>query len=153
MPILEYAKEYHIDDEKVRRALVVANLISVHQKKYIGSLSAYCGATSAACASAVGIAYMLGESYEVICSVITNAIATIGGMVCDGAKSSCAAKIAAAVECALLGLEMARGEHVFQPGEGLVKDNVEDTIRSVGRMGRDGMKETDIEILNIMLGK
>lgn len=153
MPILEYAKEYHIDDEKVRRALVVANLISVHQKKYIGSLSAYCGATSAACASAVGIAYMLGESYEVICSAITNAIATIGGMVCDGAKSSCAAKIAAAVECALLGLEMARGEHVFQPGEGLVKDNVEDTIRSVGRMGRDGMKETDIEILNIMLGK
>ena len=160
MPILEYAKEYHIDDEKVRRALVVANLISVHQKKYIGSLSAYCGATSAACASAVGIAYMLGESYEVICSVITNAIATIGGMVCDGAKSSCAAKIAAAVAMALVmtlqitnAIEMARGEHVFQHGEGLVKDNVEDTIRSVGRMGRDGMKETDIEILNIMLGK
>ena len=96
--------------------------------------------------------YNLYEQFDEIADELMY-ISENGGMVCDGAKSSCAAKIAAAVECALLGLEMARGEHVFQPGEGLVKDNVEDTIRSVGRMGRDGMKETDIEILNIMLGK
>ena len=103
--------------------------------------------------SAVGIAYMLDKPYDVICRTITNTIATIGGMVCDGAKSSCAAKIAAAVECALVGLDMACDEQTFQPGEGLVKDDVESTIQSIGRMGRVGMHETDIEILNIMLGK
>ena len=153
LPIVEYAREYHISEEKMLRALIVANLTSVHQKKYIGSLSAYCGATSAACGSAVGIAYMLDKPYDVICRTITNTIATIGGMVCDGAKSSCAAKIAAAVECALVGLDMACDEQTFQPGEGLVKDDVESTIQSIGRMGRVGMHETDIEILNIMLGK
>ena len=94
---------------------------------------------------------MLGESYEVICDTITNTIATIGGMVCDGAKSSCAAKIAVAVDCALSSLEIAKAGHVFQPGEGMVKGNVEETIRSVGRMGRVGMHSTDVEILNIML--
>ncbi len=153
MPVAEYAKAYQKSEEELRRALVVSNLISVHQKKYIGSLSAYCGAVSAACGAAAGIAYLLGEPYEVICDTITNTITTIGGMVCDGAKASCAAKIAAAVECALNGLEMARGGHVFQPGEGLVKENVEATIRSVGRMGRVGMQGTDVEILNIMLEK
>ena len=153
LPVVEYARAYQIGEEKLYRALAAANLISVHQKKYIGSLSAYCGATSAACGAAVGIAYLLDKPYEVICRVITNTIATIGGMVCDGAKSSCAAKIAAAVECALLSLDMACDAQVFQPGEGLVKDDVEDTIRSIGRMGRDGMRETDLEILSIMLGK
>jgi len=153
MPLVEYAKACQVEKERLYRALAAANLLSVHQKKYIGSLSAYCGAVSAACSAGAGIAYMLGASYEVICRVITNTICTIGGMVCDGAKSSCAAKIAAAVDCALLSLDMAQGGHVFQPGEGMVKSDAEDTIKSVGRMGRDGMRETDIEILSIMLGK
>lgn len=151
MPVVEYARAYKIGEEKLRRALVAANLISIHQKKYIGSLSAYCGAVSAACGAAAGIAYMLGESYEVICDTITNTITTIGGMVCDGAKSSCATKIAAAVDCALCSLEIAREGHVFQPGEGIVKQDVEATIQTVGRVGRVGMHGTDVEILNIML--
>ncbi len=153
MPLVEYAKAYGVGQERLYRALAAANLIAVHQKKYIGSLSAYCGAVSAACGAGAGIAYMLGGSYELISRTITNTIATIGGMVCDGAKPSCAAKIASAVECALLGLSLAQEGHVFQPGEGMVKETVEQTIESIGRMGRVGMHETDIEILNIMLGK
>ena len=151
LPLIEYAKEYSISEDKMFRALAVANLISIHQKKYIGSLSAYCGAVSAACGSAVGIAWMLGSSYEEICGIITDTITTVGGMVCDGAKPSCAAKIACAVDCALTALHLSRRGRVFQPGEGLVKNTVEETIQSVGRMGREGMKATDIEILNIML--
>lgn len=151
LPIIEYAKEYNISDEGLYRALVAGNLISLHQKKYIGSLSAYCGAVSAACGSGVGIAYMLGASYDEICGIITDTIATIGGMVCDGAKPSCAAKIASAVDCALTAFHLSKNKRVFQPGEGLVKETVEDTIQSIGRMGREGMKATDIEILNIML--
>lgn len=151
LPIVEYAKAYHISNDKLRRALVAANLISVHQKKYIGSLSAYCGATSAACAAAAGIAYMFGESYEVICDTIINTIATVGGMICDGAKSSCATKITTAVSCALNSLDLAKEHHVFQPGEGLVKEDAEYTIQCIGRMGRVGMHSTDVEILNIML--
>ena len=151
MPLLVYAEAYQVEHDKMLRALAAANLLSLHQKKYIGELSAYCGAVSAATSSACGIAYMLDASYEQICGIITNTITTIGGMVCDGAKSSCAAKIAAAVGTALLSMEMSMKNRVFQPGEGLVKDNVERTIASVGRMGRDGMQTTDVEILNIML--
>jgi len=151
MPILSYAEKYHVGHEMVCRALCVANLISVHQKRYIGSLSAYCGAVSAACAAACGIAYMMGESYDVISRTITNTICTVGGIVCDGAKSSCAAKIAASVNAALTALDMARMDHVFQPGEGLTCSDVEQTIATVGCMGREGMKSTDVEILNLML--
>lgn len=153
MPLLTYAKANGKSREETLRALAVANLISIHQKKYIGSLSAYCGATSAACASAAAICWMMGGSEREIGDTITNTICTVGGMVCDGAKSSCAAKIATAVDTAVTALEMSRRGDVFQPGEGLVLEDVEDTIRSVGRMGREGMKTTDIEVLNIMLGK
>lgn len=153
LPVVQYAREYHKTEEELYRALVVSNLTALHQKKYIGSLSAYCGAVSAATGSGAGIAYLLGAGYEEISNVITNTIANIGGMVCDGAKPSCAAKIASAVEAAILAVHMGRKNRVFHSGEGLVKDDVEETIRSVGRMGRQGMKATDIEILNIMLGK
>ena len=153
MPLYIYAQEYGIDEDRTLRALAVANLISLHQKRYIGSLSAYCGATSAATASACGIAWMLGESYEVVCGILTDSINTIGGMVCDGAKSSCAAKIASAVGTALMALDMSRKGRVFLPGEGMVSDEIEKTIANIGRMGRDGMKSTDVEILKIMLGK
>lgn len=159
MPIVMYARYWQVDQEMLYRALVVGNLISIHQKKYIGSLSAYCGATSAATGAACGIAYMLlhrkGEQeriYKVICDTITNSIETLGGMVCDGAKASCAAKIGLAVENALMALELSLEGNVFQPGEGMTMENPEDTIAAVGRMGRVGMKSTDVEILNIMLG-
>lgn len=151
MPVIVYAKELGVSDEKLYRALAAANLTAILQKKYIGSLSAYCGAVSAACGSAVGIAYLNDASYEQISQTITNTLANIGGMVCDGAKPSCAAKIASAVDSAIMGYQMSCEGKAFQYGEGLVKSDVEKTIASIGRMGKDGMKETDIEILNIML--
>ena len=151
MPVVVYAQALGVEHEKLIRALVISNLISVHQKKYIGSLSAYCGAVSAATGAACGIAWMTDQPYQVICDTITNSIATSGGVVCDGAKPSCAAKISTAVEMALNALELAKLGRVFQPGEGLVKNDVEETIKSVGRMAKNGMKSTDVEILNIML--
>lgn len=153
LPIYVYAEDMGVSEELMLRALALANLISLHQKRYIGSLSAYCGAVSAATGAACGIAYMQGGDYKLICDVITNSINTTGGMVCDGAKSSCAAKIATALDMALLSYEMSKKDRAFMPGEGLVEDNIEETIANVGRMGRDGMKSTDVEILKIMLGK
>lgn len=153
VPVIEYAKYYRVGQEKLYRALVVSNLISIHQKRFIGSLSAYCGAVSAGCGSGAGIAYMLNMSYEDICNVITNSITNIGGVVCDGAKPSCAAKIAVSVEAAIMALHLSKYNRVFHSGEGLVKDDIEKTIATVGRMGRIGMKSTDIEILNLMLDK
>lgn len=153
MPVLQYAKAYKKTREELLRALVVSNLTAIHQKKYIGNLSAYCGAVSAAAGSGAGIAWLLGAGYDEIGNVITDTIANIGGMVCDGAKPSCAAKIALAVEAAVLAVHMGMKNRVFQCGEGLVKEDVEATIRSIGRMGKNGMKSTDVEILNIMLEK
>ena len=152
VPVVIYAQEYHAEQEKLLRALVVSNLVAILQKRYIGSLSAYCGVVSAACGAACGICYLLDYPYDVLCSTITNTIGTVSGMVCDGAKSSCAAKISTALQTALLGIKMSLHERSFQPGEGLVNDDVETTIRNIGRMGREGMKGTDLEILNIMLG-
>jgi L-cysteine desulfidase len=153
MPVVVYARELSSTKDQLYRALVVSNLISIHQKKYIGSLSAYCGAVSAACGSGAAIAYLLGATYDEICSTITNTIANIGGMVCDGAKPSCAAKIASAVDAALMAYNMSKRNTSFRPGEGLVKEDVEKTIESIGRMAREGMRSTDVEILNIMLDK
>ncbi len=153
MPLYVYAKEYGVEEDRMLRALALANLIALHQKRYIGSLSAYCGSVSAATGSACGIAWMLGAGYEEICGVIVNSINTTGGMVCDGAKSSCASKIATAVGMALLGMDMSRKGRVLLPGEGMIREDIEDSIANIGRMGRVGMKSTDVEILNIMLGK
>lgn len=150
VPVIEYAREWKVSEEKLYRALVLANLISIHQKRYIGDLSAYCGATSAGCGAACGIAYILGGSYEDICNTITNSIATIGGMICDGAKSSCAAKIAAAVETAITAYKMSARGRVFQPGEGLVEDDIERTIQNFGTVGREGMRKADSDILRLM---
>lgn len=152
IPVIVYAEEKKCSDEELYRALVISNLISLHQKRYIGNLSAYCGATSAGCAAACGIAYLEHSAYDVICNTIINSICTIGGMVCDGAKSSCAGKIASAVEAGLLAYSMAKDGKVYGEGEGLVGKDIEDTISNVGRMGKDGMKSTDLEILNIMIG-
>ena len=153
MPVIEYAREMNASHDQLLRALIVSNLISIHQKRFLGSLSAYCGATSAACGAVCGIAYLCGEGYDTIANTITNTIATIGGMVCDGAKPSCAAKIASALDAAFMAFELQRNGGVFAPGEGLVRSDVEKTIRAVGQMGREGMKSTDSEILDIMLSE
>ena len=151
LPVIEYAKELKVSKDKLYRALVVSNLVAIHQKSYIGSLSAYCGAVSAACGAGAAIAWLNGGDYEAVARTITNALANTSGMVCDGAKSSCAAKIASAVDAAIMAYTLESANHCFQPGEGLVKDNVEDTIRNMGYVGRVGMKDTDVTILNLMI--
>ena len=153
MPVVTYAEELGVSTEKLHRAMVLTNLIALHQKRYIGNLSAYCGAVSAGTAAACGIAYLHGETYDVIGRTIINALGNTGGIVCDGAKASCAAKIASAVEAGILGYEMSKRGKVFAFGEGIVEGDYEQTIRNFGRLAKEGMKDTDIEILNIMIGK
>lgn len=151
LPVIEFAKSLFCSQEKLYRALVVSNLVAIHQKKYIGSLSAYCGAVSAACGSGAAITYLYGGDYEEISATIVNTIGNVGGIVCDGAKSSCAAKIASAVDAAILGHFLGHKHRWFQPGEGIVQKDVEGTIKSMGYIGRVGMKDTDKQILNIMI--
>ncbi|MBU2701750.1 L-cysteine desulfidase [Sporomusaceae bacterium BoRhaA] len=153
MPVVVYAEELKANEDTLYRALVLTNLLSLHQKRYIGNLSAYCGAVSAGAAAACGIAYLNGADYDVIGKTIINALGNVGGIVCDGAKASCAAKISSAVDAGIMGYEMAKRDLVFQFGEGLVENDYEKTIQNIGRMGRQGMKSTDVEILNIMIGK
>ena len=154
LPVIEYAKEWNVPHDTLIRALVLANLIALLQKRYIGSLSAFCGAVCAATGAGCGITYLHGGDEDAVARTITNTLADVGGIVCDGAKPSCAAKIASAVDAAILGFELGSHEGVaFKSGEGLVKKSAEDTIRSFGRMGRDGMRSTDTEILHIMLEK
>ena len=154
IPVIEFSKELKVSEEKLYRALVLSNLIAILQKNHIGKLSAFCGAVSAAAGAASGIAYLHGYSYKEISDTITNTLCTIGGMVCDGAKPSCAAKIAQSVDCAILSFELsAKEDKVFKSGDGLVKENIEETIDSVGRMAKKGMCSTDVEILNIMIDK
>ncbi len=151
LPVIEFANSLFCSKEKLYRALVVSNLVAIHQKKYIGSLSAYCGAVSAACGSGAAITYLYGGNYDEISATIVNTIGNVGGIVCDGAKSSCAAKIASAVDAAILGHFLGHKHHCFQPGEGIIQGDVEGTIRSMGYIGRVGMKDTDKQILNIMI--
>lgn len=151
VPVVEYAQYLNSSEEKLCRALVLSNLAALLQKRNIGSLSAFCGAVCAAAGAGCGIAYLEDQPFEVIAMAISNTLAIVGGIVCDGAKASCAGKIAESLDAAILGYSMAREGIAFQPGEGLVKSDVEKTILSVGRMGRIGMAPTDIEILNIML--
>ncbi len=153
LPVLEYAKEWGVSYEKLLRSLVVADLIAMHQKYFIGNLSGFCGAVNAACGAGAGITYMYGGTCEQISQTMVNTLGNIGGMICDGAKPSCAAKIASAVNAAVMGFYLSIGDRGFRPGEGIVQDDIEDTVRSVGYIGRVGMKSTDIDILNIMLGR
>ena len=151
LPVVEFARDLCVSHEKLLRALLVSNLVAVHLKKYIGSLSAFCGAVSAACGAGAAITYLYGGGYDDVGSTIVNTLATVGGIVCDGAKSSCASKIASAVDAAILAHYMGSYNRVFRAGEGLVKEDVEKTIRSMGYIGRVGMKETDEEILSVMI--
>lgn len=151
VPVIEFAKELKVTQEKLYRALVVSNLVAIHTKTGIGVLSAFCGAVSAGCASGAGIAYLYGGDFQEIAHTIVNSLAITSGIVCDGAKPSCAAKIATAIESGIFGYYMYKEDQQFRGGDGIVKKGVEETIRSVGKLGRKGMFETDKEILRIMI--
>lgn len=153
VPVIEYAKDLAVPKEKLYRALIVSNLIAVHEKTGIGRLSAYCGAVSAGCAAGCGIAYLQGGDYRAISHTLVNSLAIVSGIICDGAKSSCAAKIASSVEAGILGFHMYQNGQQFRGGEGIVTTGVEATIRNVGQLGREGMRQTDKEIVKIMLNE
>ena len=150
LPVIVYAKELNVSKEMMLRALVVSNLITIHMKTGIGRLSAYCGAISAGCGAGAGICYLYGGRAYEISHVIVNAVAINSGVVCDGAKASCAAKIASAVEAGLLGLQMQKNGKQFYGGDGLVEKGVENTIRNIGELAKKGMRETDKTIIQIM---
>lgn len=151
VPVIEYARSLRASEEQLMRALVLANLLAVHQKTNLGKLSAFCGAVNAGCAAGAAIAYLHGGGQWLIHHTMVNCLAITSGLVCDGAKPSCAAKVALAVEGGILGYQMAREKRQFFAGEGIVKKGVENTIASMNRLGRDGMRQTDVEILHIML--
>lgn len=151
VPIIEHARSLGASEEELYRALILANLLGLYQKAGIGRLSAYCGAVSAACASGAGISFLMGENNEFIKNEVINCLAITSGIVCDGAKPSCAAKIATSIDGAYLAIDMTRHHKRFFGGDGIVKDSIENTISSVTKLGRDGMKETDKEILRIMI--
>ena len=153
LPVIVFADEWEVSHEKLCRSLVVSNLIAIHQKYYIGSLSAYCGAVSAACGAGAGITYMYGGTYQQVSLTIINTLGNIGGIVCDGAKPSCAAKIATSVDAALMAFQLSIQNKSFLPGEGIIKDDIEETIKSMGYIGRVGMRTTDTEILNVMIDR
>ena len=151
IPVIVYGQGIGASQEKIYRALVLANLVTVHQKTGIGRLSAYCGAVSAGAAAGAGIAYLDGGGYEAIIHTVVNALAIVSGIICDGAKASCAGKIAAAVEAGVLGCRMYQQNQQFYGGDGIITKGVEATLDNVGRLAKIGMHSTDKEILRIML--
>ena len=153
IPVIEYAKEFDADEDPLSRALALSNLVTIHQKTGIGRLSAYCGAVSAGAGAGAGIAYLCGGGYEEVIHTVVNALAIVSGIVCDGAKASCAAKIASAVDAGILGYNMYKRGQQFYGGDGIVTRGVEETIQNVGRLGKQGMKETNEEIIKIMVGE
>ena len=151
LPVIIYARHLGSDEDTLLRALIVSDLITVHQKTGIGALSAYCGAISAGCGCGAGVCYLYGGRLYEIAHTVVNALAILSGTICDGAKASCAAKIAMAVEAGILGFEMIRSGRQFYGGDGIVRKGIENTIRSIGRLARDGMGETDKEIIRLMM--
>ena len=150
LPVIAYARELGSSEEEMYRALVLSNLLTIHQKTGIGRLSAYCGAVSAGCGAGCGIAYLLGGDYKTIAHTLVNALAIVSGIICDGAKPSCAGKIAAAVDAGILGYQMYINGQQFKGGDGIISKGVENTIRNIGRLSKEGMKGTDKEIIQIM---
>ena len=153
VPVIRYARHLKVDHEKLCRALLVSDLVTIHQKSGIGRLSAYCGAVSAGVGAGAGIAYLLGGSYRAIAHTIVNAVAVLSGTICDGAKPSCAAKIAASVDAGILGYQMYCNDQQFRSGDGIVTKGVDNTIVNVGVLARQGMKQTDRVILEIMTNR
>lgn len=150
VPVVEYAKELNVSLDQMVRAVLLSDLLTIHLKTGIGRLSAYCGAVSAGCSAGAAIAYLHGGGFREIAHTLVNSLAIVSGMICDGAKASCAAKISAAVDAGLVGYSMFRSGQQFRGGDGIVTKGVEETIRNIGRLGRLGMRETDREIIRIM---
>lgn len=150
VPVVEYAKELNVSRDQMVRAVLLSDLLTIHLKTGIGRLSAYCGAVSAGCSAGAAIAYLHGGGFREIAHTLVNSLAIVSGMICDGAKASCAAKISAAVDAGLVGYSMFRSGQQFRGGDGIVTKGVEETIRNIGRLGRLGMRETDREIIRIM---
>ncbi len=153
VPVIVYAMELGIEKDRLYRALLVSNLATIHQKTGIGRLSAYCGAISAGCGSGAGIAYLLGDGYEEISHTLVNGLAIVSGIICDGAKASCAAKIATAVDAGIMGYAMYKQGQQFHAGDGIVAKGIEENILNIGLLAKEGMRETDKEILTIMTRK
>lgn len=151
LPVIEYARELHSDEEHLYRALVLSNLVTIYQKMHIGRLSAYCGAVSAGAGAGAGITYLLGGDLTHICHTVVNALAITSGIICDGAKPSCAAKISAAIDAGIIGYHMYLEGRQFVHGDGIVGKDIEQTIENVGDLARLGMKETDEEIIELMI--
>lgn len=150
MPVIAYADELGKPEDELLRALIVSNLVALHTKSGVGKMSAFCGAMCAGAGAGAGIAYLSGANAEEIAETVSNSLGIISGMVCDGAKPSCASKVAYAVDCGILGYEMCKNGKRFQGGEGIIARDVEQTIRNVGRMAKEGMAETDHVIQAIM---
>ncbi|MFI3173398.1 MAG: L-serine ammonia-lyase, iron-sulfur-dependent, subunit alpha [Eubacteriales bacterium] len=153
LPVIEYAKELKSSEEQLYRALTLSNLVAIHQKTGIGRLSAYCGAVSAGAGAGAGIAYLCGGGYNDVTHTIVNALAIVSGMVCDGAKASCAAKIASSVDAGILGYLMYINGQQFYGGDGIIEKGIENTIRNIGILGKDGMRETNQEIIKMMINE
>ena len=153
LPVVEYAKKLGESHDRPLCAVALSDLTAIHVKRHIGALSAFCGVVCAACGAGAAITWMSGGTPEQVGATIVNTLGNVGGIVCDGAKASCAAKISAAVDAAVLGHQMAMAGRGFHAGESLVQGTVKDTIASMGYVGRVGMAATDVKILNIMIGK
>ena len=151
VPVITYARHLNCSEEKLFRALALSNLTTIHQKSMIGTLSAFCGVVSASASAGAGIAYLLTESYDDVVHTVVNTLAIVSGIICDGAKPSCAAKIAESVDAAILGYHMFKNGQQFLGGDGIVVKGVENTIASVGILGKDGMKETNEKIIQLMV--
>jgi len=151
IPVIVYAQELKVSEEALYRALALSNLLTTHIKTDIGRLSAYCGAIAAGCAAGAAIAYLHGGGFKEICHTLVNALAIESGVICDGAKASCAAKIALAVDAGILGYHMYVNGNQFKGGDGIVKKGVENTIHNVGKLASLGMLETDKEIIKLMM--
>jgi L-cysteine desulfidase len=151
VPVAVFARETGKTEEELLKAVALSDLVTIHQKTGIGRLSAYCGAISAGCGAGAGIAYLQGGDFRTVAHTVVNAVAILSGTICDGAKPSCAAKIAAAVDAGILGYHMFLEEQQFYGGDGIVTKGVDKTVYNVGRLAREGMRQTDRTILEIML--
>lgn len=151
VPVIEYARELGAEQDKLIRALLLSNLITIHEKTGIGTLSAYCGAVTAGSGAAAGIVYLLGGSFDDVCNTVTNALAISSGIICDGAKASCAAKIAVSLDSALLGYDLNLEDNEFEAGDGIVMEDVDSTISGVGKIGKEGMRHTNDTIIQLMI--
>lgn len=153
VPVVVYANQYGVKEERMLRALIISNLTAIHEKTGIGTLSAFCGAISAGAGAGAGIAYVLGADYEGVIHTVVNALAISSGIICDGAKASCAAKIAAGVDAGIFGYQMYLEGQQFVGGDGIIVKGIENTIANIGRLGSSGMKETNREIISMMIGE